>query len=75
MEYKQTLLIMIAIVAVVGIVGFTLNMAMGETGAYVYRHNPRPRPGDWDYASQSKPYSNAQSMPTQQDTFIIPQTS
>jgi hypothetical protein len=75
MEYKQALIIMLAIIVVVALVGIVLNMAMGDTGAYVYRQKGRARPGDWDYASQSKPYSGAQRMPVQQDTFIIPQNN
>lgn len=78
MEEKQIALIILGILAVVAVTGIILMITLEETGAYVYKHQPRARPGDMNYPG-AQPYSNTpRNIPasqTQQDTFRIPQNT
>ena len=73
MENKHVLFCILAIIAVVALVGIVLMMAMEYTGAYVFRHQGRARPGDWNYQG-GQPYSGTpRNMPAQQDVFMMPE--
>ena len=75
MEEKQIALCILGIIVVIALVGIILMITLDETGAYVFRHQPRARPGDWNYQG-NQPYSNTpRNMPenqAQQDVFIMP---